>query len=115
MAMEKLISVERCRPGAGTFVEHAGRELAVFLLGEPPRAIVIDNACPHASGNLSGGQVEGNTVDCPWHHWKFDLGTGVCTNSDLARVRRYAAEIRSGWVWFNPGLQINDIDAESGV
>lgn len=101
MAWYKLIEIDRCRPGTGTFVEHDGLELAVFILDEPPRAVVTDNACPHASGNLSGGEVTGEIVACPWHHWEFDLNTGVCTYSDLARVRTYPAEIRDGHVWFD--------------
>lgn len=100
MAYEKLIDVSQCNRDAGTFVEFDGLELAVFLLGDPPRAIVIDNACPHASGNLSGGTVDGVIVACPWHDWRFDLNTGVCTHSDLARVHTYEAEIRDGAVWF---------------
>jgi len=106
--MQKLISVNLCQRNRGTFVEHGGLELAIFLLGDPPRAIVIDNACPHASGNLSGGEVDGTTVDCPWHHWTFDLTTGVCTHSDLARVRTYPAEIRGNHVWFDPGSEAPD-------
>ncbi len=115
MALEKLISVSRCQPGCGTFVEHGGLELAVFVLDEPLRAVVIDNACPHASGNLSGGQIEGNTVDCPWHHWKFDLSTGICTESDLACVRTYRAEVREGDVWFDRNERATSIDAGGAV
>jgi len=100
MAYRKLINVDRCTPGGGTFVECDGLELAVFLLGDPPRAVVIDNACPHANGNLSGGTVDGEVVACPWHDWRFDLDTGICTHSDRARVRTYPAEIRDGAVWF---------------
>ena len=106
MAFEKLIGVAQCQLGAGTFVEHGGREYAVFVLDEPRRVKVVDNACPHASGNLSGGKVEGDVVDCPWHHWKFDLGTGVCTNSSLARVQTYPSEIRDDAVWFDPGQPV---------
>ena len=101
MAWQQLIAIDRCQEGAGTFVAHNGLELAVFVLVDPPRVIVTDNACPHASGNLSGGTIEGETVACPWHHWTFDLNTGVCTHSDLARVRRYPAETRDGHVWFD--------------
>jgi nitrite reductase/ring-hydroxylating ferredoxin subunit len=72
-------------------------------LGVAPdeKIIVTDNACPHAGGNLSGGEVVGNTVSCRWHHWTFDLETGDCTDSPRARayLRRYPAEIRSGVVW----------------
>ncbi len=77
----------------------ADRELAVFRLENPPRVVVIDNSCPHAGGNLSGGSVTGNIVQCPWHHWEFDLERGVCTHSDLARVRRYPAQVRDGVIW----------------
>lgn len=97
----ELIALDRCNLNAGTFVEHHGHELAVFRLTGPDGVFVIDNACPHASGNLSGGDVDGQTVTCRWHQWRFDLATGVCTNSELARVRRYAAELRDGVVWID--------------
>ncbi|RME36881.1 MAG: Rieske (2Fe-2S) protein [Planctomycetota bacterium] len=99
MGWVRLIAVERCRPGGGTFVEHEGRELAVFLLDPPGTVAVIDNACPHASGNLSGGEVADGVVTCPWHQWQFDLTTGQCVHSRMARVRRYPARIEDGYVW----------------
>lgn len=99
MAFVELIPLDSCRANGGTFVLRSGRELAVFLLSDPDRVFVIDNACPHASGNLAGGEVTGNVVACRWHHWEFDLATGLCVHSDRARVRRYPAEIRNGAVW----------------
>jgi len=103
MAWMELIALSRCRPGVGTFVTLGDRELAVFSLADPARVVVIDNACPHASGNLSGGDVQGNRVQCPWHQWEFDLDRGVCTHSPLATVRRYPVDVREGVVWFDPG------------
>lgn len=99
MAFVRLIELDRCSPDRGTFVAHAGHELAVFRLGEPTGVVVIDNACPHASGNLSGGALLDNVVTCPWHQWAFDLRTGICTNSPRARVRRYRTEVRDGAIW----------------
>lgn len=99
MAFVAVVPLEKCREGGGTFVACRGRELAVFRLDGPERVIVIDNACPHANGNLSAGEVEVGVVTCPWHQWKFDLDTGRCTNSPRARVRRYPAELRDGVVW----------------
>lgn len=105
MAFIRLISIADCRIDQGTFVEFEGEEFAVFLLQSPDRVFVTENACPHASGNLSGGTIEGERaeeiVTCPWHHWAFDLHSGVCTHSDLARVRRFDAEIRDGAVWLD--------------
>ena len=101
MPWTRLIPVSSCRIDAGIFVECEGRELAVFRLTGPDRMVVVDNACPHANGNLAGGPVENGVVTCPWHEWKFDLATGVCTHSDKARVRTYRCEVRDGYVWVN--------------
>lgn len=99
MAWTRLIQLDSCRPDGGTFVEAAGLELAVFRLSGSDEVMVIDNACPHSSGNLSRGSVENGIVTCPLHEWKFDLRSGICVQSDRARVRRYLAEVREGWVW----------------
>jgi len=99
MAFVKLIELNRCRRGKGTFVACGDRELAVFLLGSDEQVVVIDNACPHSSGNLAEGEVLGTVVTCPWHQWGFDLATGFCVHSDLARVRRYAVEVRHACVF----------------
>jgi len=101
MSYVELIALNRCRKDAGTFVEKDGHEYAVFVMDEGKTARVIDNSCPHASGNLAGGDVEKNVVTCPWHQWQFDLSSGVCTHSDQARVRPYPATIRDGVVWID--------------
>lgn len=106
MPWVELIPLARCRPDRGTFVAWADRELAVFHRGDPPGVTVIDNACPHAGGNLSGGPVSAGVVQCPWHQWEFDLGSGVCTHSPKASVRSYPAELRDGMVWFDPGDRV---------
>ena len=61
--------------------------------------VVIDNACPHSSGNLSAGSVYENVVTCPLHQWEFDLDRLRCTHSERVRVGGYPAEIRNGEVW----------------
>ena len=99
MPFVELIPLDRCRNNAGVFLECAGRELAVFHLTDPDRVFVIDNACPHAAGNLSGGDLSGEVVSCPHHHWKFDLSTGLCPDTPQARVRCYPAKVRDGVVW----------------
>ncbi len=96
--MRRVIELSRCRRDGGTFVEVDGRELAVFRFGDPERVVVTDNACPHASGNLSGGSLQNGAVVCPWHAWTFDLTTGVCTRSPDARIHLYPAEVRDGVV-----------------
>lgn len=101
MAFVELISLDKCRKDGGTFVPFGERELAVFRFEDPDRVHVTDNSCPHAGGNLAGGEVVGNIITCPWHHWQFDLESGACVHSERARVRCYRAEVRDGFVWVN--------------
>lgn len=101
MAFVEVISLARCRKGGGTFVEIAGLELAIFRAAESDTVHVIDNACPHSSGNLSAGELDGAIVCCPLHDWKFDLTTGCCTDTPRAAVTCYPAEVRDGVVWID--------------
>jgi len=94
--MTELIECARCPARRAVFIERQGLELAVFHLENPTRFVVTDNTCPHAGGNLSGGEVTGEIVTCPWHHWQFDIPSGVCVHSALARVRVYHSEVRDG-------------------
>src|SRR5207249_1707291 len=66
----RVIRLSECRVNEGTFVEMAGRELAVFRMMNPPAVYVLDNACPHANGNLAAGRVKDGIVRCPWHGWR---------------------------------------------
>jgi nitrite reductase (NADH) small subunit len=59
----------------GRLVRVAGREVAIFNLGD--RFLAIDNRCPHKGGPLSEGIVSGTTVVCPLHAWKVSLETGA--------------------------------------
>src|SRR2546427_8292558 len=59
----------------GRSVSVAGREIAIFNLGD--RFLAVDNRCPHKGGPLSEGIVSGTTVVCPLHAWKVDLECGA--------------------------------------
>ena len=50
---------------------------------------VISNECGHQGGPLGEGKLEGFSVVCPWHQWKFDVTTGNCLSVGGSSVRRY--------------------------
>jgi nitrite reductase (NADH) small subunit len=52
----------------------AGRELAIFNLGH--RFVATESRCPHKGGPLADGIVSGESVVCPLHAWRINLGTG---------------------------------------
>ena len=91
---EKLISIKDCPPGCAVFVRHGENELAVFHLAQPACFVVSKNACPHAGGNLSAGELSGCKVICPMHNWKFDLKSGRCVGTDDVFLTRYRCKIQ---------------------
>ena len=91
---ERLISTADCPPGCGVFVRHGEKELAVFHLAQPTSFVVSENACPHAGGNLSAGEISGCQVTCPMHNWKFDLKSGHCVGTEDVFLTRYAFKIQ---------------------
>ena len=32
--------------------------------------------CPHLEGPLDKGRLEGEVVECPWHHYRFNVRSG---------------------------------------
>lgn len=79
------------KPGAGTVVEVNGQAIALFNLDGTFYA--IDNTCAHRGGPLGEGDVEGETVVCPWHSWQYNIKTGVSVNNPSACVKTYAVKV----------------------
>ncbi len=56
-----------------------GRDLVVFR-GEDGSATILDAYCPHLGAHLGvGGKVIGNTIQCPFHGWRYD-SKGECVS-----------------------------------
>jgi 5,5'-dehydrodivanillate O-demethylase oxygenase subunit len=53
-----------------------GEDLALYR-GDSGKARVITNECPHRLTRLSTGWIEGETIRCRYHGWRFDEG-GQC-------------------------------------
>jgi nitrite reductase (NADH) small subunit len=82
----------------GRSVQIAGREIAIFNLGE--RFLAVENRCPHRGGPLADGIVSGRTVVCPLHAWKVDLETGRVANrpEENPCMQVFPAAVREGVV-----------------
>jgi nitrite reductase (NADH) small subunit len=83
----------------GRAVSIAGREMAIFNLGD--RFLATDNQCPHKSGPLCDGIVTGSSVVCPLHAWKINLSDGCVerpTDSRNHSVATYPVRVEDGMI-----------------
>ena len=65
--------------------------------------------CPHRGEDLSGGRLYFGAIDCPLHHYVYDLRTGVnryprdVFPADLAArvapLPLYPVKEEAGWIW----------------
>jgi nitrite reductase (NADH) small subunit/3-phenylpropionate/trans-cinnamate dioxygenase ferredoxin subunit len=68
-----------------------GRPIALFLSGG--RYYAIENRCAHAGAPLAGGYVEGTTVTCPWHAWRFRLDDGAWADNPRIKIGCYTVHV----------------------
>jgi nitrite reductase/ring-hydroxylating ferredoxin subunit len=73
--------------GKAIVVDLGGPKVAVFNVDGVFH--VISNECGHQGGPLGEGKLEGFSVVCPWHQWKFDVTTGNCLSVGGSSVRKY--------------------------
>ena len=90
-------------------LRYFGEELVLFRT-RSGTARVLDPFCPHLGAHLGvGGTVEGGTLRCPFHGWRFD-GSGTCVEIPYAsrippraRIARQISAEQSGLVlvWYD--------------
>jgi phenylpropionate dioxygenase-like ring-hydroxylating dioxygenase large terminal subunit len=85
-----------------------GRRLVAFRT-ERGRPAILDARCSHLRADLGNGRVVGETVQCPYHHWRYGVD-GRCVQvpamgdvAAFARQRSYPTVERHGFVYFFNG------------
>ena len=59
------------------------RMIAIFNQGD--KFLAMDDFCPHMGASLAGGWIDGCTVSCPWHAWRFSLTDGTWLDNVCGR------------------------------
>jgi 3-ketosteroid 9alpha-monooxygenase subunit A len=97
-------------------LNYFGTRLVAFR-GASGKVNILDAHCPHLGADLGvGGTVEGDTIRCPFHAWRFD-GQGTCVDVPYATkipkgacLRTWPVLERNGvvFVWHDSGAAAPD-------
>jgi len=118
--------------GKTKHVKHLGKSLVVYR-GQSGKVYALDAYCPHMGAHLAEGRVEGESIRCFFHHWKFDR-QGKCEDIPcqksaapaVERIPSWPVEEKYGliWIWtgrtarhpvpFPPELEGVDVDSKLG-
>jgi phenylpropionate dioxygenase-like ring-hydroxylating dioxygenase large terminal subunit len=108
-------------------VKLLGRDLAIYR-GKDRIVRAIDAYCPHMGAHLAEGKVEGDSIRCFFHNWKFD-SCGNCveipalTKALPVKNKTWSVAEQYGiiWIWtgenirqslpFIPELENDECDA----
>ena len=82
---------EKLAKGSIVPIRILGEELALYR-GESGKAHVITNECPHRLTRLSTGWIEGDTIRCRYHGWRFDQ-SGRCVEQP-AEPKPFCSKVR---------------------
>lgn len=105
---------ESLAPGELRNVQAFDQEWVLFR-GEDGSVGVTDPYCPHLGAHMGhGGEVQGNNLRCPFHHWQYDA-EGWCKDIPYAKnmpkvcqsqavLKALPTQERYGliWAWYHP-------------
>lgn len=78
-------------------VETRTRTVFVYKAGADFK--VYDSHCPHQVTNIPHLALEGHTLTCPKHEWKFDIATGACIEKGKHPLKAFETQVKDDWLY----------------
>lgn len=92
--------VEEIPPGQTRMVKIG--QCLILLVNEAGTFYALQGLCGHQNLPLEGGKVWQGVLDCPWHHFQYDIHTGenlyprrVYPLDALPRLRQQVRSLRT--------------------
>lgn len=103
-----VLASNALKPGTVKAVDVGGRPLAVWR-SSSGQVRIFDAHCPHMGAHLAQGKVDGESLRCFFHNWRFEAD-GRCSDipclakpGPTVRARAWPAIERHGLIWVWPG------------
>lgn len=88
---EKIGKAVDIPPGQGQSYTVGDKLIGVFNVeGE---YYAINDLCPHMGASLSAGYLDGCTVSCPWHAWRFSVTKGTWCDNPRLKIETYEVKV----------------------
>jgi nitrite reductase (NADH) small subunit len=89
---ETVGKVDDFEEGVGRAFAVNGRMVAVYRRGQT--FFAIDDFCPHMGASLAEGHVDGETVACPWHGWRFCIRDGTWEDNPRIKIDSFSVRVQ---------------------
>ena len=104
----KVLKSEALPPGRLAGAVIAGKKVLLARLDDGTLA-AASATCPHQGTDLTEGMLYFDGIDCPLHHYVYDLRTGenryprnvfpAHLAANLAPLPLYPVKEEEGWIW----------------
>ncbi len=99
----KEIKLKQAKP-----ISFMGLKLVIYR-SEYGKIYALDAHCPHMGAHLCDGKVEGASIRCPFHYWRFD-SNGYCDDIPCQEKKSFVTKLNSyrvneayGLIWLWTG------------
>lgn len=93
----EVAAVSDFKSGEAKTVEVNGLQIALYNVNG--KFYASTNVCPHRSGPLGDGMLEGETITCPMHGWQFNVKNGEYVVVPTIKIETYETKVENGKVF----------------
>jgi len=92
---EEWVSVAKAGAvGEGAMLEVDLEGKAIAIANVQGSFYAIAGECPHQGGPIAEGELEGATVTCPWHNFRFDFTTGRTLDPPIGNCAKFELRVQ---------------------
>ncbi len=77
--------------------------LSILLIKKAGQIYALSNKCAHMGCGMGGGTLNGYTLQCPCHDWRYDIRTGEFLNAGEIKIPTYQWQSVDGKIYINIG------------
>jgi nitrite reductase/ring-hydroxylating ferredoxin subunit len=70
--------------------------IPIMVIKKDGKIYAMSNKCAHMACGLESGNLDGFTITCPCHNWKYDVRTGQFLAADEIKIPTYESRVSDG-------------------